>query len=74
MLLTLEGSDVSSHPTGSGQAAVCRVGGPVVWMVPSGNRKVSSPLGPSSRVQSLLWILVWWMLHTGMSLPRSVRG
>ena len=56
------------HPTVSGEAAVLRVGGAVVWMVPSGRRRVSSRWGQSSMIQPSLWILVWCMLQTGMRL------
>ncbi len=35
--------------------AAFRLGGPVLWMVPSGNRMVSSRFGPSSSCQSASW-------------------
>ena len=41
----------------AGQAAR-RVGGPVLWMVPSGKRTVSSRLGPSVMSQPASWILL----------------
>ena len=49
------------------------MGGPVVWMVPSGNRRVSSQWGPNSMIQPSLWILVSCMLHTGRRFLNVVR-
>jgi hypothetical protein len=42
-----------------------RLGGPVLWMVPSGSRIVIPRLGPRVIVQSSRWMLVWWRAHTG---------
>jgi len=43
---------------GPPRQAAARFGGPVLWIVPSGNRMVSWRLGPSSMSQPPSWILV----------------
>jgi len=51
--------------------AARRLGGPVLWTVPSGNRSVSVRPAPRVMIQPSRWTLVWWCTHSGRRLLTS---